>query len=63
MSTQNFNCDICNMTLNCYQQYMQHKTGRKHLNKAKQKGVNPDAPGSAAGKPRVNISIFHVCMV
>ena len=55
MSMQNFNCDICNMTLNCYQQYMQHKTGRKHLNKAKQKGVNPDAPGSAAGKPRVTV--------
>lgn len=47
MSSGAFSCDICKVTLNCYQQYTQHRAGKKHLNKVKQKNVEIVEPASS----------------
>ena len=42
MSTMSgaFACEICNMVLNCHQQYQQHRAGKKHLAMAKSRGLS-----------------------
>jgi hypothetical protein len=34
-----FGCKICDVSLNSQEQLQQHRTSRKHLNKAKETGV------------------------
>ncbi|XP_069105897.1 zinc finger protein 346-like [Argopecten irradians] len=38
MADSNFRCEACDITLNSIEQYMQHTTGRKHLNKVQAAG-------------------------
>lgn len=55
MSAGAFNCDICNMVLNCHQQYMQHKAGKKHLAKAKLKGMAYSSESGANPAPQTHV--------
>ena len=55
-TSSSFSCDLCKITLTGHQQLIQHKSGKKHLNKTKKAGVTEADDGATTGKTTILIN-------